>query len=108
MALDHPATGVGPDNFLYAFRNRYLLPPAWQEPNLNHPHNWLLDWWTRLGVPGLILGIGFWFSGLRALMRNLTSNAITRYEQTLALGLLAASLATLMHGLIDVSYACQI
>ncbi len=105
MALDHPATGVGPDNFLYAFRNRYLLPPAWQEPNLNHPHNWLLDWWTRLGVPGLILGIGFWFSGLRTLVRNLTSSATTRYEQTLALGLLAASLAALMHGLIDVSYA---
>ncbi len=105
MALDHPATGVGPDNFLYVFRNRYLLPAAWQEPNLNHPHNWLLDWWTRLGDPGLILGIGFWFSGLRTLMRNLTSNAMTRYEQTLALGLLAASLAALMHGLIDVSYA---
>ena len=76
MALDHPATGVGPDNFLYAFRNRYLLPAAWQEPNLNHPHNWLLDWWTRLGIPGLILGIGFWFSGLRTLLRNLTSSAV--------------------------------
>jgi O-antigen ligase len=105
MALDHPVTGVGPDNFLYAFRNRYLLPAAWQEPNLNHPHNWLLDWWTRLGFPGLILGVGFWMSGLRTLLRSLMHRNCGQHEQVLALGLLAASLAALAHGLIDVSYA---
>lgn len=53
MALDHPLLGVGPDNFLYAYRSGYLLPSAWQEPNLNHPHTLLLDWWTRLGIPGV-------------------------------------------------------
>ena len=43
MALDHPALGVGPDNFLYAYRTRYVLPSAWQELNLSHPHNLILD-----------------------------------------------------------------
>ena len=26
-------------DFLYAYRGRYLLPEAWQEPSLSHPHN---------------------------------------------------------------------
>ncbi|HRW10834.1 MAG TPA: O-antigen ligase family protein [Caldilineaceae bacterium] len=101
MALDHPGFGVGPDNFLYAYRSQYLLPAAWQEPNLNHPHNWLLDWWTRLGVPGLFLATS-WF-GLISLRQwwHLRSN----HQAVLALGLLAATAAALAHGLIDASYA---
>ena len=39
MALDHPLLGVGPDNFLYAYRTRYVLPSAWEELGLSHPHN---------------------------------------------------------------------
>jgi putative inorganic carbon (HCO3(-)) transporter len=50
IALDHPLMGVGLDQFFYHYRSNYLLPAAWQEPNLNHPHNVLLDWWTRLGA----------------------------------------------------------
>lgn len=101
MALDHPWFGVGPDNFLYAYRSFYLLPAAWQEPNLNHPHNWPLDWWTRLGLPGLLLAISwFGFVALR-LWRQLQTGT----EAVLALGLLAATVAALAHGLIDASYA---
>ncbi|MEZ4735520.1 MAG: O-antigen ligase family protein [Caldilineaceae bacterium] len=101
MALDHPLFGVGPDNFLYAYRSLYLLPAAWQEPNLNHPHNWLQDRWTRLGVPGLLLAL-LWF-GLIALThwRRLRNNR----QPVLSLGLLAAGVAALAHGLIDASYA---
>jgi O-antigen ligase len=101
MALDHPLLGVGPDNFLYAFRSGYILPAAWQEPNLNHPHNWPLDWWTRLGVPGLMAALVlFGYAALR-MVRNV------RGGQHVALnaGLLAATLAALAHGLIDTSYA---
>lgn len=101
MALDHPLWGVGPDNFLYAYRSFYLLPAAWQEPNLNHPHNWLLDWWTRLGLPGLLLAL-LWFG---ALLWHLWQNVRTNHQPLLNLGLLAASVAALAHGLIDASYA---
>lgn len=101
MALDHPLFGVGPDNFLYAYRSYYLLPAAWQEPNLNHPHNWLLDWWTRLGLPGLLLA-SLWFSTLFFTQwRNVRANR----QAIIQLGLLAAGVAALAHGLIDASYA---
>jgi O-antigen ligase len=119
MALDHALLGVGPDNFLYAYRSIYLLPAAWQEPDLNHPHNIVLDWWTRLGLPGLALASLFFAGMLRGLWRNLngplceTSTwrvAATRHpplhiEPALATGLLAATAAALAHGLIDASYA---
>jgi len=101
MALDHPWLGVGPDNFLYAYRSGYILPAAWQDPSLNHPHNFVLDWWTRLGLPGLLLA-AFWLgTGVRRLWRGLQAGE----DAPLALGCLAAIAAALAHGLIDASYA---
>ena len=101
MALDHPWLGVGPDNFLYAYRSGYILPAAWQDPNLNHPHNFVLDWWTRLGLPGLLLA-GVWIGGgVVRLWRMLRAGV----EPGLALGGLAAIAASLAHGLIDASFA---
>lgn len=105
MALDHPLMGVGPDQFLYAYRSNYLLPQAWQEPNLNHPHNLVLDWWTRLGLAGLVLGPGWLGAGVWSVRRWLKRSAASSQEAALALGCLAAAAAGLAHGLIDVSYA---
>ena len=69
MALEHPVLGVGPDNFLYAYRTRYVLPSAWTELNLSHPHNILLDLWTRLGLIGVLAGgwalVAGWVRGWR-------------------------------------------
>ena len=101
MGVDHPLLGVGPDNFLYAYRSGYMLPTAWQEPNLNHPHNLVLDWWTRLGIPGLLLGLAWLGLGTWSVWRWLRSGP----HRALALGVLAAIAAGLAHGLIDVSYA---
>jgi O-antigen ligase len=101
MALDYPWLGVGPDNFLYAYRSGYILPAAWQDPNLNHPHNVLLDWWTRLGLGGLILAAGWLWTGGRRLWQGIFDPAQT----ALSLGCLAAILGALAHGLIDASYA---
>ncbi len=105
MALDHPLLGVGPDNFLYVNRSFYLLPAAWQEPNLNHPHNWLLDWWTRLGLPGLLLAMLWWGGLITRLWRSFIKAENTGNWPVIALGLLAAVAASLAHGLIDASYA---
>jgi putative inorganic carbon (HCO3(-)) transporter len=101
MAQDFPLLGVGPDNFLYVYRSDYLLPAAWREPWLNHPHNIVLDWWTRLGVPGLLLGVAWLASGVGALVTALRR----RQAGALMLGLLAGAAAALAHGLIDMSYA---
>jgi O-antigen ligase len=101
MIHDHPWTGVGLDNFLYAYRGRYILPEAWQEPDLSHPHNIVLDLWTRLGLLGLAAGcwiqIAYWRLGLELARRE---SAFKPW----AVGLLGAMAATLAHGLVDQSY----
>ncbi len=127
MAIDHPLLGVGPDNFLYAYRSRYVLPSGWQELNLSHPHNVLLDLWTRLGLLGVVAGaaalaVSFaagWrlyagrLSGTAVRSRKVIGGAIDGFSfqqhlqapdsavWPLALGLLAGLAAALAHGLID-------
>jgi hypothetical protein len=99
MALDHPLLGVGPDNFLYAYRTRYVLPSAWEELNLSHPHNILLDLWTRLGLVGVLAGgwalIAGWLAGWRLFRAGHAA------VWPVALGLLAGLAVTVTHGLID-------
>jgi O-antigen ligase len=102
MIGDHPWLGVGLDNFLYAYRGRYIRPAAWQEPNLSHPHNILLDYWSRLGILGLAAGLwiqaAFWRLAL-PLRRLADLN-----ERALALGLMASMVDFLAHGLVDNSF----
>ncbi len=99
MALAHPLLGVGPDNFLYAYRTRYVLPIAWEELNLSHPHNIVLDLLTRLGVLGLLAAgwalIAGWVRGWRLFC----AGAVDVWP--IALGLLGGLAAALAHGLID-------
>lgn len=103
MLRENPWLGVGPDNFLYQYRTRYLLPDAWQEPNLSHPHNLLLDFGTRLGVGGIAILIWmvvvFWRLALQ-LYRRLPEGE----TRALLLGLMASMVATLTHGLVDQSF----
>lgn len=102
MIRDHVWLGVGPDNFLYHYRSRYILPSAWQEPDLSHPHNFLLDFWARLGVFGLAAGIGlqvaFWRAAL-PLRRHEDPDA-----RALAIGLMGGVADMLAHGLVDHSF----
>jgi len=102
MFREHPWLGVGPDNFLYQYRSRYLLPAAWEEPNLSHPHNVLLDYGCRLGICGLAAGlwlqVAFWRLALP--LRRLASPD----RRALALGLMGSMVSFLAHGLVDISY----
>ncbi len=102
MFVDHPWLGVGPDNFLYQYRGRYILPTAWQEPHLSHAHNVLLTYATRLGLLGLAAGVLlqvlFW---RRA--HTLTSSA-SHSHRALTLGLIGSMAYTLAHGMIDASF----
>lgn len=99
MIADHPWQGVGLDNFLYAYRTRYVLPGAWQEINLSHPHNVALDFWTRLGIPGLAVGVWLFVAAFRSGWRSL--KRLSGDRRAIVLGLLASLVATLAHGLID-------
>ena len=103
MLRDHPWLGVGLDNFLYQYRTRYILPDAWQEPNLSHPHNLVLDFGTRLGVGGILvllwLQVAFWSLAWRLYRRQAEGEA-----RLLILGLMASMAAALAHGLLDNSF----
>ena len=99
MIADHPFTGVGMDNFLYSYRSRYVLPSAWGELDLSHPHNLILDTWTRLGLPGLAAVGWLLFAFLRIAWRQF--QAATGDQRALLLGLGAAMVAALAHGLVD-------
>jgi O-antigen ligase len=92
---DHPLTGLGLDQFLYAFRDRYLYPDAWQEPNLSHPHNMLLDFWVRLGILGVPLIAALLWVTVRAYRSGL---AVSRWQAAAGLGALANIVS---HGMLD-------
>lgn len=100
---ENPWTGVGLDNFLYTYRNRYILARAWQEPNLNHPHNHILDFTTRLGLFGLIAGILIFWGAVK--------NIMLKFQQQLSMqqwgfwvGLAGSVTYILAHGLVDHSF----
>ncbi len=100
MIRDHPLLGVGLDNFLYQYRTRYVLPTAWEEFNLSHPHNLVLDFWLRLGLPGLAVLLwllaAFFRTGFRA-YRHLPAGD----QRLLVLSLMAGMVNFLAHGLVD-------
>jgi putative inorganic carbon (HCO3(-)) transporter len=102
MLLAHPLWGVGIGNFQSQYPH-YMLPEAWREPTLYHPHNIVLEFWTVLGLPGLaalawLVG-AFLLSSIR-LYRRLDDPSL----QALVLGLIAGMAAALAHSLVDSAY----
>ena len=101
MARDNWLFGVGPDNFLTHYR-AYMLPEAWREPNISHPHNLLLDAWVSLGVTGLVALVAlvalFWRDWARI------RRAVADRSDPLAFGLAGAMAAALTHGMVDHAY----
>ncbi len=99
MIADHPLFGVGLDNFLYAYRGRYIFDAAWQEPNLSHPHNLVLDFATRLGIFGLLAGCWLLWALVRALrgLRGLKP----REWLPVTVGLGGAFADMVAHGMVD-------
>ncbi len=93
MVREHPIFGVGPGNYLEAYRTRYVLPVAWEEFNLEHAHNLLLDHWTRLGLLGVAAGTAVQVTFWRTLAR--------RGRLGLAVGLAGSMAALLAHGMVD-------
>jgi O-antigen ligase len=98
---DHPLTGLGLDQFLYAFRGHYIRPDAIFDPDLSHPHNFVLDFWIRLGLPGVLLLVSmqsvFW--------RNLLSayKHVSRFSVSglIIIGTMGSMANLLVHGLVD-------
>jgi O-antigen ligase len=105
LLQDQPLTGVGLDQFLYAYRSRYILPEAWQDPNLSHPHNALLDYWVRLGILGVMLGLALqWFFWRTALSAYQQVRGVDALRFALVLGAMGAMADFLAHGLVDMAH----
>ncbi|HET9494082.1 MAG TPA: O-antigen ligase family protein [Chloroflexia bacterium] len=98
---DNPFTGIGQDQFLYA-DPRYGVPQM-RFFTTSHPHNWVLDFWLRLGIPGLlwlVAALVFFFRTSLSLCRRWAGTALG----ALALGLLASMVDFVVHGLLDMAY----
>lgn len=102
MIRDRPLRGFGLDQFLYQYRGRYIFPDAWQEPNLSHPHNIILDLWTRLGLGGLLtmgwLQYHFWGITISVYRKARHEDAST---VLLSVAAMASMIDLLAHGLVD-------
>ena len=102
MIRDHPLFGVGLDNFLYEYP-KYILPEAWREPNLSHPHNVVLDFWVRLGILGVAVLIWMEVEFLRRAWRAFRQKQDLQ-TRALAVALMASMLDFLAHGMVDAAY----
>ncbi len=103
MIADHPLLGIGLDNFLYQYRGQYMLPEAWEEPNISHPHNWVLHFWLALGLPGLAAAIGaiIW---MVARARALVTRPLGPVDRAVGAAAVGILVDTLLHGSFDNSY----
>ena len=98
---DHPFTGIGQDQFLYQ-------DPKYGVPQLrffttSHPHNLALDFWLRLGLPGLLwllVALAYFFRQTYILWTHLRGTA----AGALVLGLMASMIDLAVHGLLDMAY----
>lgn len=102
MIADHPLTGLGLDQFLYEYRGEYIIPDAWEEPNLSHPHNIFLDFWIRLGVLGvgliIIILIVFWRKNQQTYQNLRDKNPL---QFAISIGIIGCMVDILTHGLVD-------
>jgi O-antigen ligase len=111
MALDHPVAGVGLDQFLNQWQEKYVPPLTEQQASERwtaHPHNIVLDWWLNLGILGLVLLVWLLWRYYREaiVLVKWASSSLSRDPVTwaVALGLLALVTDMVVHGLVDNSY----
>jgi O-antigen ligase len=101
MIRDHPIAGYGPDQFLYAYLPRYVEPTAWNERFTAHAHDFLLDFWIRLGIIGFALAVAavivVAIGGVRLWTRQWRGDV-------LAAASLVGLVAMMTHGLVDNAY----
>lgn len=114
MIRDHPLFGIGPDQFLYYYSNKFTNHPywitmlngqrtlAWREPDLAQPHNLILDLWLSgglLALAGFVAVLVAFWQRTFALWRRADG-----WEGVAALGVGGSVLAGVLHGVVDNAY----
>lgn len=101
MIADRPIRGYGNDQFLYAYLPRYVNPVAWSERFTAHAHNFVLDYWVRLGI----IGVAFAAVGAAVcLISALRFAAGSGQREALAGAASVGLVAVIVHGLVDNAY----
>ena len=116
---DHPLLGTGLDSFNTLYRptapNSYALKaldgrpfPVLYNPNLSHPHNFILDIWISTGLLGVV-GV-FWLLGAFVAMLIRTYRLCAppmqygRVLQRLLIGTAGGITVSMIHGMVDNFY----
>jgi O-antigen ligase len=96
MLADRPVFGAGLNGYQQALAPYHL---AKHIEIFMYPHNILLNYWSELGMIGLV---GFIWLLILFFIRNARLHHLT--SAWLPLGLLAAMVAVVVHGFVDVPY----
>ncbi len=123
--LSYPLFGIGFGAFHSIMPGLFSNSKIFQSPDVTHAHNLLLQVGLDLGVPGLVLYLWVWICAIAIQVRLLrlgnevavegTHSSMTRHQRqwlhqqkrksllstTLAAGLLTATVAMFLHGLVD-------
>lgn len=102
VVRDHPWLGTGPDQMPYIYDN-YRLPAMPEDEVQAHFHNDLVQMAVERGWPGLVLWLGWYFSGL-GWFRSRYRRADTPLSRALAAGLLAAWVSLGVVGLFEYNF----
>lgn len=100
IIAEQPFTGLGLDQFLYAYRSEMIRPDAIADPDLSHPHQIILDFWLRLGISGIFL-LFAWFAYTVQYIQHLQRNLHTPKSRVLSASIIGGLAALVAHGLID-------
>jgi len=101
MIADRPLRGYGNDQFLYAYLPKYVHPVAWSERFTAHAHNFVLDFWVRLGIIGVAFAAVAAGACLVSAWRFATGSG---RREALAGAASVGLVAVIVHGLVDNAY----
>ncbi|MEX0621711.1 MAG: O-antigen ligase family protein [Candidatus Woykebacteria bacterium] len=92
LVRDKVVTGVG----LSGFPTVYPEAATCERQTFQYPHNIFLNFWTELGILGLLVFLWISFNYLKIL--------VPHFNNFLAVGLFSVLIYTYIHGLVDVPY----
>lgn len=98
---ERPLIGIGQDQF--SKQDESYGVPRTRYTETSHPHNWVFDFWLRLGAPGLIwMSVALaWFCWQGVKLWQVHKGTALG---ALVLGLVAAMVDYAVHGLLDMAY----
>lgn len=95
LIVDHPVLGVGISGYPIEFVKYHQ---AWYIEIFQYPHNILFNFWVEIGMLGVVSFAWLVYEFFRLCHRLIDTHS------EVAFGLIAAMIALLVHGIVDVPY----